>query len=120
MIDTATRNRVKDAELALLDADTRRDPRRVRELLHPSFVEIGRSGRRWTRDDIVEALAGESGRTAPETDEWQFVDLAPHLVLVTYLLSSPAGRSRHASVWDVSGGSPVMRFHQGTPIAADL
>ena len=35
---------VKDAELTLLDAEVRRDAARVSGLLHPAFVEIGRSG----------------------------------------------------------------------------
>ena len=50
---------IKDAEVALLGSDVRRDSREVDRLLHSDFVEIGRSGRRWTRGEIVVALLAE-------------------------------------------------------------
>lgn len=109
-------NAVKAAELALLDSAVRRDPERVRELLHPDFVEIGRSGRRWTMNATIAALEAETSRIEPETDEWVFNEVSPSLILVTYRITGGAGNSRHASLWDVSGAIPMMRYHQGTPI----
>lgn len=88
----------------------------MRDLLHPDFVEIGRSGRRWTRDETIAALQAEQGRLKPQTDEWSFNEVAPNLVLVTYRITTAGGRSRHASLWDVSGAAPVARYHQGTPL----
>ncbi|GEB96186.1 nuclear transport factor 2 family protein [Microbacterium lacticum] len=110
---------VKAAELALLDSEVRRDPDRVRELLHPEFVEIGRSGRRWTRSATIAALESEHERVAPETDEWSFNEVSLSLVLVTYRITGGAGSSRHASLWDVSGAVPMIRYHQGTLIRSD-
>lgn len=107
---------VKDAELALLTSDIRRDPREVDKLLHAGFVEIGRSGRLWTRDEIVAALGAEIAREMPEPDEWRFNELAPDLVLVTYRLRLGTGCSRHSSIWDLSSGVPEIRFHQGTVV----
>ncbi|WP_292683118.1 GNAT family N-acetyltransferase [Microbacterium sp. SCN 69-37] len=109
---------VKDAETALLDADVRRDAETVDDLLHPAFVEIGRSGTLWTREQIVGALAAESAdsRVTPQTDEWQFRQLSPELVLVTYRLTTPSRISRHSSLWDVGGTAPRLRFHQGTVV----
>lgn len=107
---------VKAAELALLDGTVRRDPVRVRELLHDDFIEIGRSGRRWTRDETVAALASENEHLTPQTDEWSFIEVAPSLILVTYRITGTAGSSRHSSLWDVSGPSPVIRYHQGTVV----
>ncbi|WP_447949055.1 nuclear transport factor 2 family protein [Microbacterium aurum] len=109
---------VKDAETALLTADVRRDPARVEALLHPGFVEIGRSGILWTRREIVTALAEESpdARVTPQTDEWEFRRPSAGLVLVTYRLSTPLGHSRHSSLWEVSGAAPRLRFHQGTVV----
>lgn len=105
---------VKDAEIALLRADVRRDPARVSALLHPTFVEIGRSGILWTRDQVVAALAEEGGRAEPPTDQWEFRQQSADLVLITYRLTTPSGRSRHSSLWDVGGATPRLRFHQGT------
>jgi 2'-5' RNA ligase len=110
---------VKAAELSLLDSAVRRDPDRVRALLHPKFVEIGRSGRRWTRSATIAALKSEHERVAPETDEWLFNEVSPSLVLVTYRITGGAGSSRHASLWDVGGAIPMMRYHQGTLIRSD-
>lgn len=105
---------VRAAELALLDPHVRRDAARVDELLHPDFSEIGRSGRLWNRAEIIAALGREEGRIVPEADEWAFDAVAPDLVLVTYRLRTQGGTSRHASLWDVGGSSPRIRFHQGT------
>ena len=108
---------LRAAEEDLLSSRTRRDPSRVRELLHPDFVEIGRSGRLWTRDEIVVALANEDDREAIVTDEWVFSDLAPRLVLVTYVIRGAHEDSRHSSLWCVNDGQLQMRFHQGTYVS---
>lgn len=102
--------------MALLTSDVRKDPGEVDKLLHAGFIEIGRSGRRWTREEIVSALVAEQNRKTPEADEWLFDDLAPGLVLVTYRLKAGTGSSRHSSIWDVSNGAPEIRFHQGTVV----
>ncbi len=105
---------VEDAEIALLTSGTRLDHLKVDRMLHVDFVEIGRSGRRWSREEILSGLAAEDARETPATDEWRFNLLAPGLVLVTYRLTSGGRSSRHSSIWDVSGVVPTMRFHQGT------
>ena len=113
---------IRTAELELLAPSTRGDAERLRRLLHPEFREIGRSGQRWTREDMISSLGAEDQRPAPETDEWEFSALAAHLVLVTYRIhtgttANPGHRhSRHTSVWDTSSGQPRLRFHQGTPV----
>lgn len=43
---------------------TRSNSPRVQEPLHKDFVEIGRSGRRWTRDEVVSSLAEERDHVA--------------------------------------------------------
>lgn len=105
---------VRAAELDLLDPATRADAQRVGALLHPDFVEIGRSGRRWKRAETIAALAEEQGFVTPQTDDWQFGDVAGGAVLVTYRIVGPEASSRHASLWDVTGTTPVLRYHQGT------
>lgn len=55
---------VRAAEEALLSASVRADPEMLRRMLHPDFVEIGRSGRRWNRDVIIAELADDPGREA--------------------------------------------------------
>lgn len=110
---------VKDAEVALLDPEVRRDPARVSALLHPAFAEIGRSGALWTREQVVAALADEVGRPQPTTDQWEFRQQGPDLVLVTYRITTSSGRSRHSSLWDIAAATPCLRFHQGTVVPPD-
>lgn len=105
---------VRDAELALLTSDVRRDSARVRELLAPDFVEIGASGRRWLRDDVVTALGDEDRRDEPETSEWLFNELSPEMILVTYRVVTSERTSLRSSIWQLSDDGPVLRFHQGT------
>ncbi len=105
---------VRAAEIELLGSDARRDPSRAAELMHPDFLEIGRSGRVWVFDEMVEALAAEDARPTPVTDEWRFRDLAPGVVLVTYRIRRAGRDSRHSSIWDLADGSPRVVFHQGT------
>lgn len=110
---------VKAAEVALLTSAIRRDPDRLLDLLHEDFVEIGRSGRLWTRDEIVASLSAEDDRPDPDTDEWAFADLADGLVLLTYRIRRESGESRHSSIWDLRSGDPKLRFHQGTVVPGE-
>jgi hypothetical protein len=71
------------AELELMSAAVWRNEHRIRELLHPDFLEIGRSGRLWTRDDIIAAFVNEHGRTPPHVAEWCLTSLTADLVLLT-------------------------------------
>lgn len=107
---------IRAHEIDLLSSATRQDPVRVDALLASDYVEIGRSGRRWTREDVMARLAQEPTRPTPVTDEWACVALAPDLTLVTYRIRGATGSSRHSSVWDLRSGSPVIRFHQGTVV----
>ena len=110
---------IKAAEIALLSPEVRREGARLEELLHADFVEIGRSGRRWTREAILEALRTEEDHPLPATDDWQYLEVAPGVVLVTYRIRTSAGDSRHSSIWDTTSGAPEIRFHQGTALSED-
>lgn len=46
---------VLSRERALLDTDVRLSPERLRELLHPSFMEFGASGTVWTLESVLSA-----------------------------------------------------------------
>ncbi len=103
-------------ELQLLDPAVRRDPEAAGRLLHPDFLELGRSGRVWDRDAILRHLASDPGPsgTAPDTlADALTAPLSDDVVLLTYRSADGTLRS---SVWvrDPAAGW-VVRFHQGTP-----
>ena len=109
---------VRKAEEELLTSATRRKAARVLKLLHPEFLEIGRSGRTWTRSEIIAMIESEEGGDETATDEWRFSVLADNTVLVTYRILGRGAQSRHSSVWQFIDGELQLRFHQGTFIAA--
>ncbi len=111
---------IRAVEEELLTSTARRNPDRVRELLHPDFMEIGRSGTRLSRDDVVAALRIEDDRETTVTDEWELRLLARDVALVTYAIRGPGRNSRHSSIWTSAGGELRMLFHQGTFVAPRL
>ena len=108
---------VRAAELALLAGEVRRSPATVAGMLREDFVEIGRSGRHWSRGEIIAELAREGEHSTPTTTEWTFNALTADLVLITYRLETETGTSRHSSIWSLGEGGrgPQLVFHQGTP-----
>jgi len=111
-VDVAT---VVQCELALLLPEVRRDPERMRALLHPDFVEYGSSGRVWDRGSIGSVSADAEQITAAD-----FVArrIGPDAVLLTYR-STRAGRDAlRSSTWiRDDAGTWLLLFHQGTPVA---
>ena len=79
---------VTGAERRLLEPEVRRDPTALEDLLHESFREIGRSGRLWTRDELIDVMTGADSvdvQSAVVTGE--HVELvAPGLAILTYSL----------------------------------
>ncbi len=107
-------------EWALLDATVRSDVSVLEQLLHPDFAERGQSGRWWTREATLDALPGEASTyEPPEVRDVCADELADGVVLVMYV-SLRAGRSvGRSSLWVQHLGRMRVRWHQGTPLAAE-
>jgi ribonuclease HI len=102
-------------EQELLRTECRADADRLRELLHPDFLEYGASGTIWTRDQILERLPAAPDLNATMTG-MRAHRIAADVALVTFTLHGPR-LSLRSSVWvRDSGGRWRMRFHQGTLI----
>lgn len=87
-------------------------------LLHPDFEEVGRSGRHWHRDAIVDALSEEPGDGYALLQE-RAEPLGPGTILVTYGArdhDATHAASRHSSIWVLDHGTWRLRYHQGTPV----
>jgi len=109
--------RLQQGELDLLQGPDRRNDRHLAAVLHDDFVEIGRSGRRWSKAEIIDALLEEAGSVDLVVDEWESTRLSSTFTLLTYRLGGAAEpQSRHSSLWDTSGPQLVLRFHQGTRV----
>ncbi|MDT0183710.1 ribonuclease HI family protein [Microbacterium sp. ARD31] len=103
--------RVVALERSLLSDEVRSDRAAVAALLHPDWQEIGRSGRLWTRDDIL----AEIGPIAPVELEVVSTDrLGPDTILLLWRTSTPERSTLRSTLWLRSGGQWQARFHQGT------
>ncbi|MFF1634898.1 RNase H family protein [Leifsonia sp. NPDC058248] len=103
-------------ERELLEPGVRADASRVAAILHPDFEEIGRTGRLWGRDAIVQALAAEE----PQSIDLQVLGteaLTPETILLTTRTTDARGSALRSSLWVRANGRWRLRFHQGTPEA---
>jgi hypothetical protein len=114
----------RDLELDLQRLEVRRDRARLDELLHESFVEFGRSGRRYEKADILEQLPVESAPEAMWSQDFELVQLADGVAQFTYRSASIDDNgdlyrySLRSSLWQRTARGWQMRFHQGTPTEA--
>jgi hypothetical protein len=82
------------------------------------FWEIGASGRRYSREYVLETL--EAREDDPiDDDNWETSDfhcreLARDLYLLTYTLLQGERRTRRATIWRRTSSGWVIVFHQGT------
>ena len=111
---------LEQLERELHSAGTRQSESRLKELLHPNFREIGRSGREYSRATILEHLAdGEPPKV--HADQFRRIDLEPQVALITYKsahIAEGGGLYRHSlrsSIWIRGEEGWQMVFHQGTP-----
>ena len=108
-------------ETELHKDETRRNHKRMETLLHLDFVEIGRSGRRYTRAEVLEEFGAGSVLPAINSRHFEVVVLAEGVALLTYLsahMDASGNSHRHtlrSSIWVRTAGSWQVRFHQGTP-----
>ncbi|TLM81449.1 ribonuclease HI family protein [Pseudarthrobacter sp. NamE2] len=107
---------VEELERELLGPLVRGDIGRTAVLLHPDFMEIGSSGRVWTRDAMMMALEEDPGE---RTDiEILGADrIGTGAVLLTYRSFTRSGTVLRSSLWVLDGDRWRLRFHQGTPEA---
>ena len=99
------------AERHLLDPATRGDAAALDLLLHKDFVEVGRTGRVWSRDEIISALLADP-MVSGQPQGFDVDELAYGNALVTYSLDGV----RRSSIWIRESGRWQIRFHQATPI----
>lgn len=112
---------LRTLETELHKNETRHDQRRMKTLLHPDFIEFGRSGKRYIRADILDFGEGD---VLPliRSDNFELVVLGNGAALLTYVsahVDAGGNSHRHAlrsSIWLRTQVGWQMRFHQGTPV----
>lgn len=100
--------------------DTRYDRAAMDKCFAPDFFEFGRSGRTYTRDELLPAAdkTGEIPISLP-LPNFNITAIDENSVLITYLSeltrNGSLERANRASIWTNIGDQWQLRFHQGTP-----
>ena len=107
---------VEDCERALLTGAVRGDRMTASLLLHKDFREVGRSGRVWDRDGILDLMEAEAheGPVDIRAEGLVATGLARDVVLVTFDSVGERGRAHRSSVWVRESGRWQLLHHQGT------
>jgi ribonuclease HI len=106
-------------EQELLLTASRQSEDRLNEVLDAGFLEFGASGRRWSRDAVIEALLDEAPPLEGRMMAVEVSELAAGVLLLTYQADVEDRRSLRSSVWMWRGGEWRLRFHQVTPLPPD-
>ncbi|WP_329012615.1 nuclear transport factor 2 family protein [Streptomyces sp. NBC_00690] len=113
-------------ELQLMDPHIRASAELAGQLLDPEFVEVGGSGRRWSREALLAELPDHPGSSAEgpryRPSDISGVTLAPGLVHLTFETVLGTLRTRHSSIWREGAGTAGWRmyYHQATRVPPDV
>lgn len=114
---------LKDLEERLFQPSVRGSRPALEALLSPDFREIGRSGKLYDFDEVVEALLAEQpDDLSRDISNFETRILSSGITLVTYQseLNLPDGtvvRSLRSSIWRLEDDNRWrMVFHQGTSV----
>ena len=89
------------------------------KMTEKSFWEVGASGRRYSRDFVLDVL--EDRIANPQKDNWQTNDffcqeIAPDNFLLTYTLIQKERVTRRATIWRRHRAQWKIVYHQGTVV----
>ena len=90
----------------------------VAEFIADDFLEIGSSGRKYSKSDVLDALP-DLPRRKFSLNDFQVRELAPDLALVNYRSQAVAKDSiawaHRTTIWARRNGQWQIVFHQATP-----
>lgn len=104
----------------------RRQKAAIEKLLHRDFFEIGRSGKRYDRQQVINSLLAETVEQNIGSDQYALTPTGSAMLLLTYrtYVLSAGGeklqRTLRTSLWvntSKNDDNWQMLFHQGTPEA---
>ncbi len=91
-------------------------------MMDDAFWEVGASGRRYSREYVLDVLE-ERWREPPpdqwETSDFRCAEIAAGNYLLTYTLRQGDRLTRRATIWRRTEQGWKIVFHQGTVVAAE-
>lgn len=108
---------LKKLEESLWREKTRFDQKYMDEIMMPDFFEFGRSGRTYTRKQILKTPPGEINAKLPLRN-FEVHPIDTNVFLVTYISEDAydgiAENANRSSLWLKTPKGWKLRFHQGT------
>ncbi|MCG9232525.1 nuclear transport factor 2 family protein [Vibrio diabolicus] len=99
-----------EQEIELHQYEIRQSKTDIERLIHPSFVEVGKSGTSYDFDSIIEMMDGEeSSSTRIHSQRYECIHLEPSVQLLRYdsALVSESGEvsdfAKRCSIWAFTG-----------------
>ncbi len=117
-LDASDIEELRQLEESLWRRETRCDPDYMGSITSDDMFEFGRSGRTYTRDDLLDIPDQEIPATLP-LQGFTVHEVTPDVALVTYvseLRHATLDLGNRSSLWVRSEGRWKLRFHQGTVI----
>ena len=110
-------NELRQLEESLWRAKTRYDLTHQEKVFAADFFEFGRSGRTYSRDQLVRPNGDEICAKIP-LEKFKVHAIDEQTVLVTYVSEvqyENLERANRSSIWTKTSDGWKIRFHQGTP-----
>ena len=88
-------------------------------MMTSDFWEIGASGKRYSREVVLDALEKRHQQQIIEDlqpSDFECRRLCENLYQLTYLLPQPGRLTRRTSIWQRCNGAWKIAFHQGTVV----
>jgi hypothetical protein len=112
---------LRQSETELHKVETRRNRERLDLLLHPKFMEFARSGRQYSRAEVLAEFSSDEEFELVHAQDFVLTELGVGIALLTYRSAhiDAAGNlyrwTLRSSLWVQTSKGWQMRFHQGTP-----
>ncbi len=111
-----------EQEVLLHNFETRTNEGKVSRLIHPEFQEVGKSGRTFGYESIIQAMKAENlSNSKVHSQDFEIIELAPTAYLLLYQsaivdeFGEVSNHAKRSSIWVKSEHSWMLRYHQGTP-----
>ena len=116
--------KIQSLEVSLHRPEVRSNPKKIIQLLHKDFREVGYSGSTYDLLAILNDLADNNSESQLIwSQEYEFTHLSSEIIQVHYLSAHLQNDelTRHAnrtSIWVKQGTEWLLRYHQGTPTSS--
>ena len=115
-------NLLIEQERALHKYEVRTNLEEIKRLIHPDFIEVGKSGDTYYFKDMIESMVSEE---PPEgyihSQDFELIQLEASVQLLLYktvwvsLDGDKSSFAKRSSIWVFTGQSWQLKYHQGTP-----